>query len=282
MVVSAVRLNIMKTIIFGNGYLGKRLEGYLGAELMAGRINSEEDVASQIDQRPDLIINAVAKTGRPNVDWCEDHKEETYFANVGVPKMLAAYADREGIRMVHFSSGCIYEGDKGGSGFTEDDAPNFEGSYYSHTKAEAERALAKYNNILTLRPRMPISEIPSDRNLINKLLGYKSIIETPNSVTVIEDLLPVLKGLIEGGHTGVFNVVNPEPVTHKEILDLYEQYSGKSLGKKYISAKDLVVKAPRSNTVLSMNKLASLGLGLPSTKESLERIMRRYVELERS
>lgn len=272
---------LMKTLIFGNGFLGKRMADYLDADLISARITSPEDIEASIIQKPDIIINAVAKTGRPNVDWCEDNKEETYFANVEVPKMLAAYADREGIRMVQFSSGCIYEGDKGGAGFTEDDAPNFEGSYYSHTKAEAERALAKYDNILTLRPRMPITAIPSERNLINKLLGYKSIIEVPNSVTVIEDLLPTLKGLIEGGHTGTFNVVNPEPVTHKEILELYEQYSGKSLGKTYIPASELRVKAPRSNTVLSMNKLASLGLGLPPTMSSLSRILKRYVELER-
>jgi hypothetical protein len=127
---------------------------------------------------------------------------------------------------------------------------------------------------------MPITAVPSDRNLINKLLGYKSIIEIPNSVTVIDDLLPVLKRLIEGGHTGIFNIINPEPVTHKEILDLYEEYSGKSLGKVYIPASELRVKATRSNTVLSMNKLDSLGLGLPHTKESLSRILKRYVELE--
>lgn len=270
----------MRTMIFGGGFLGKQIAGYLDGELSSARITSPEDIEASVTQKPDVIINAIAKTGRPNVDWCEDHKEETYFANVEVPKMLAAYADREGIRMVQFSSGCIYEGDKGGVGFVEDDKPNFEGSYYSHTKAEAERALGKYDNILTLRPRMPITAVPSNRNLINKLLGYKSIIEVPNSVTVIEDLLPALKGLIEGGYTGTFNMVNPEPVTHKEILELYEAYSGKLLGKAYIPASELKVKAPRSNTVLSTKKLDSLGLGLPPTKESLIRILKRYVEQE--
>jgi len=269
----------MQTLIFGNGFLGKQMADYLHADLNSARIAHPEDIEKSVAQKPDIIINAIAKTGRPNVDWCEDHKEETYFANVEVPKMLAAYADREGIRMVQFSSGCIYEGDKKGAGFTEDDKPNFEGSYYSHTKAEAERALAKYDNILTIRPRMPITAVPSDRNLINKLLGYKSVIEIPNSVTIIEDLLPALKGLIDGGHIGAFNMVNPEPVTHKEILELYEQFSGKSLKKVYIPASLLSVKAPRSNTVLSTKKLDSLGLGLPATKVSLERILRRYVEL---
>src|SRR5262245_34599924 len=130
---------MMNIVVFGNGYLGRMLENHLGATLLPAHIGTEADIVSALADtgKPDVIINAVAKTGRPNVDWCEDHKNETWFANVEVPKMLAAYADREGIRMVQFSSGCVYEGDNDGKGFSEEDAPNFEDSYYSHTKAEA-------------------------------------------------------------------------------------------------------------------------------------------------
>jgi dTDP-4-dehydrorhamnose reductase len=31
--------------------------------------------------KPDVVINAAGKTGKPNVDWCEDHKEETLRSN---------------------------------------------------------------------------------------------------------------------------------------------------------------------------------------------------------
>ena len=37
---------------------------------------------------PDVVINCAGKTGRPNVDWCEDHKEETVRANVTGPLIL--------------------------------------------------------------------------------------------------------------------------------------------------------------------------------------------------
>lgn len=271
----------MNIIVFGKGFLGSRIAEYLGAEMNDAHISSIEDIGNSLPVRPDVIINATGKTGRPNVDWCEDHKEETWFANVDVVRMFAEYTKREGIMLVHFSSGCIYEGDNGGKGFSEDDAPNFEGSYYSHTKAEAERLLKDYNNVIIVRPRMPVSSIPSERNLINKLLGYKKIILVPNSITIIEDLLPTLKGLIEGKHVGTFNAVNPEPVTHKDILDLYEKYSGIALHKEYIPASALNVRAPRSNTILSAKKLELLGLGMAHTKESLERIVKHYAELEK-
>jgi 3,5-epimerase/4-reductase len=38
---------------------------------------------SELDEvKPTHVLNAAGVTGRPNVDWCEDHKEETIRANV--------------------------------------------------------------------------------------------------------------------------------------------------------------------------------------------------------
>ncbi len=269
----------MNIIVYGGGFLGKDIADYLGATLDTRHMTSP----SQLEEggtAPDVIINAAGKTGRPNVDWCEDHKDETYFANVTLAKMFADHARRHNIRLVHLSSGCIYEGENGGHGFTEDDAPNFEGSFYSHTKAEAERQLAEYDNVLTIRPRMPISAVPSPRNLLHKLLGYEKIINVKNSVTITPDLLRSLGVLVASGCTGTFNMVNPDPVTHKDILELYEKHSGRTLHKEYITMGELVVKAPRSNTILSAEKLARAGAPMPSTKESLEKIIEEYVQQE--
>ncbi len=269
----------MNIIVYGGGFLGKDIADYLGATLDTRHITSP----SQLEEggtAPDVIINAAGKTGRPNVDWCEDHKDETYFANVTLAKMFADHARRHNIRLVHLSSGCIYEGENGGRGFTEDDAPNFEGSFYSRTKAEAERQLAEYDNVLTIRPRMPISAVPSPRNLLHKLLGYEKIINVKNSVTITPDLLHSLGVLVATGRTGTFNMVNPDPVTHKDILELYEKHSGRTLHKEYITMAELVVKAPRSNTILSAEKLAHAGAPMPSTKESLEKIIEEYIRQE--
>lgn len=35
-------------------------------------------IYSEIDRvKPSLVLNAAGITGRPNVDWCEDHRQET-------------------------------------------------------------------------------------------------------------------------------------------------------------------------------------------------------------
>ncbi len=269
----------MNITVYGGGFLGNLVATHLNATMDNRHISTQAELEQAIGI-PDVIINAAGKTGRPNVDWCEDHKEETYAANVTLAKVFADHAKKHNIRLVHLSSGCIYEGDNNGKGFSEDDAPNFNGSYYSRTKAEAEHILKDYGNVLIVRPRMPIAAMPTSRNLLNKLLGYQKVIVVPNSITVIEDLLPSLKGLVDAGATGTFNFVNPEPVTHKDILELYEKHSGKMLEKKYIPASELIVKAQRSNTILRADKLRDAGFPMGHTVESLDNIIRRYVELE--
>ncbi len=268
----------MNTLIYGNGYLSSHLSPLLNAQILSNKITTESDLEDEHIDVPDVIVNMVGKTGRPNVDWCESHKEETYFANVTLVRMMAEHAKRHGIRLVHVSSGCIYEGDNHGKGWTEEDSPNFERSFYSFTKAEAERILADYDNVLIVRPRMPIAGIPHARNLINKLLGYQEIIVVPNSITVIEDMCASLVQLITHDMTGVYNMTNPTPLTHKDILDIFEQLSGVSLHKTYITPDDLRVRAPRSNTILNTEKLSRTMLGMPSAPERLISIMTEYIK----
>merc|ERR1711900_65837 len=47
------------------------------------RMQNREAVIAEIEKyKPTHILNAAGSTGRPNVDWCEDHKEETIRNNV--------------------------------------------------------------------------------------------------------------------------------------------------------------------------------------------------------
>lgn len=151
-------------LIFGNGFIGNRLANFLqDSTISYSRINTINDVSLQIkEHNPEIVINAIGKTGRPNIDWCEDHREETLFSNVTVPILIAEACKNADIRMVHIGSGCIYQTD-GYSymGFSENDKPNFKNSFYSRTKIFAENILSEYENVLQLRIRMPIDDIPS-------------------------------------------------------------------------------------------------------------------------
>jgi nucleoside-diphosphate-sugar epimerase len=43
--------------------------------------------------------------------------------------------------MVHIGSGCTYQGDNDGKGYSEEDIPNWDGNYYAWTKIVSERYL---------------------------------------------------------------------------------------------------------------------------------------------
>ncbi len=262
----------MRYLIFGDGFVGNKILNHVQGSVMSHTyISGRQDIIQAIKKHePDVVINCVGKTGRPNIDWCEEHKEETLFSNLTVPLLIAQVCHEMKVRMVHISTGCIYEGGV----FWEHDKPNFVKSYYSRTKYLAEEALKDFG-ILQLRMRMPTDWADNPRNLVNKLFSYNRVINAKNSITVMDDFIYALNNLVAQGQTGVFNIVNPEPVTHQEIIEIFEPYIGKFQGT-YINPEELLTLAGRSNCVLSNSKLAECGIKLRPTKEALLDCAKHY------
>jgi dTDP-4-dehydrorhamnose reductase len=111
-------------------------------ELFLGeaRLENRETVAKELDTiQPSHVLNAAGITGRPNIDWCETHKPETIRTNVIGTLNLADLCYERNVHCTVYATGCIFEYDDehplgSGIGFTEEDVPNFAGSFYSQTK----------------------------------------------------------------------------------------------------------------------------------------------------
>lgn len=265
----------MKVVIFGGrGYIaGKLLSAFPDA------IRPEVDIADQaavsmvLDERkPDVVINAAGKTGRPNVDWCEDHKIETVKSNVTGPLILLDACVARGIYFVHIGSGCIYEGNNGGSGFSEDDPPNFTESFYSLTKCTIDQILKPFP-VLQLRLRMPFDGDPNPRNLITKLSKYSKILDAENSLTYLPDLLKVVTALILKRATGIYNVTNPGAMSPYRLMTLYKEIVDPTHSFECMKLSNLpsVTKAARSNCILSSDKLRLEGITLLPVEEAVRR-----------
>lgn len=245
------------------------------------RLENRNDILREIDAiKPTRIINAAGVTGTPNVDWCEDHKQETMLANVIGALVLADVAQVNGVHLTHLGTGCIYEYDKdhsvgSGVGFKEDDTPNFDGSFYSLTKGLMQRLLSFYPNVLILRMRMPISADLSPRNFITKITKYKKVINVANSMTVLDDLLPIAIEMSLRKLTGTYNFTNPGTISHNEILDLYKKYVDQRFVYENftIEEQNKILKAKRSNNELDVTKLLKIFPQIPSIKNSIEKIM---------
>jgi len=266
-----------KYLIIGNGYLGNKFLNYFPNSIMCkNKINTYQDAKTEIlKYSPEWVLNCAGATGRPNVDWCEDHRQETFDSNVVLPLNLAKACKDLKVKMLHLGSGCVYYGDNNGKGFSETDRSNFGGSFYSLTKALSEQLLLDYD-VLQLRLRMPIDAEMGPRNFITKIIHYKKIINVKNSMTFVDDLFSVAKVLMERNKTGVFNVTNPGAMSHTEILELYKKYKDPTFKYEVITVDELnkMTKAQRSNCILNTEKLEK-EIKIPALKTRIEEILKK-------
>ena len=282
------------SLIFGGrGWIGGKLatilaeRGHTVIKAHARLENREAVEAEIVAVHPDFVFNAAGKTGRPNVDWCEDHKQEVIRSNIIGALNLADICFVHGIHMTNFGTGCIYEYDEthpmySGIGFKESETPNFAGSYYSKTKIMLDTLLQDYPNVLNLRLRMPISDDLHPRNFITKIIGYKKVVNVPNSMTILTDLLPIAVMMAERNLTGVYNFVNPGTLSHNEILQLYKKYIDPNFVYVNFSVEEQskILKAGRSNNELDPSKLVAVCQlydfpQIPNIKDSIIHVFER-------
>jgi dTDP-4-dehydrorhamnose reductase len=291
----------MKIFTLGGGFVSD----HLPYDKILDRIHPhEEDIDYVLTKyKPDVIINCIGKTGRPNVDWCETHKSETYMSNVVLPAMVAAQCETAGIHFIQIGSGCIYFGEspsfhylqgdgtpwpdrnegvfiipgiKVDNGWKETDFANPK-SFYSKTKYACDLLLGAMPNVTTLRIRMPISTKNNQRNLINKLAGYKQVIDIPNSVTFMDDLTRCVDWVAKGGRMGIYHVTNPEPLTAAQVMREYQKYMPKHTFEIINEQQlDSLTVAKRSNCIIDASKLNAAGFQMTPSKKALEKCMSDY------
>ncbi len=268
----------MPILLLGaRGYLGRQfLTAYPEAHTPSVDIADHKALEDAFEgYKPNIVINCAGKTGRPNVDWCEEHKLETIRSNVTGPLLLLDECLRRNVYLVHLSSGCIYSGDNGGRGFGEDDPPNFWGSFYARSKAWIDRMFHDFP-VLNLRLRMPFDGSQSDRNLIVKLRKYARVLDMKNSLTYLPDFLRAAKELIHRRATGTFNVVNEGTISPYRIMELYKEMVDPAHSFERLTLDHLpeVVKAGRSNCTLNTQKLRSSGIAMRPVEDAVREALR--------
>lgn len=277
----------MKFYILGaSGFLGSQAVKYFkekGHEVLTERIDVRDFAALKNkfqETKPDVVINMTGGRAVPHIDWCEDHKLETTAVNVvgALNAMMAAI--EVGAYPIEIGSGCVYEGGTDRE-FTEEDEPNFTGSYYSRQRIALQHAM-KELPVLYARIRMPMTMFPHPRNFITKISRYKEMISIPNGMTLLEDMLPALEKLTVSKPVGILNFCNEGYVTHGQIMKAYKEIVDPNHTYIPISLERLVgpggiTKAGRSNCVLNIDKAKSFGLSFPPLDDvRLIEIMKVY------
>lgn len=119
---------------------------------------------------------------------------------------------------------------------------------------------------------MPISaDLTNPRNFITKITRYARVVNIPNSMTILDELLPISIEMAKRNLTGIWNFTNPGVVSHNEILEMYRDYIDPSFkwNNFTIEEQSEVIIAPRSNNELDASKLSKEFPEMKSIKESL-------------
>lgn len=285
----------MKVLTIGNGFIAN----HLPYKILDTRIDlSSKFIDNMLDlNKPEVLINAIGRCGIPNVDWCESNRESTATTNTALPILLADACAKKSIHLIQIGSGCIFFGESPNkkydcgckedclcesnlidSGWEEDDTANPK-SYYSKTKYAADLVLGGFSNVTTLRIRIPISTKNNPRNTINKLIGYKQVIDIKNSMTFTDDLVRCIDWAIKGSHMGTWHVTNPEPLSPADIMREYQKYVPSHSFEIIDEAQlDKIMLAKRSNCIINSDKLKNAGFTMTPSKEALTDYMAQYIK----
>jgi dTDP-4-dehydrorhamnose reductase len=283
-------------LLGGSGYIGQAYQKYFKEQGISfrniRRVELDYSRPSILKEalmcdKPEFLINAAGYTGKPNVDACESNKSECLYGNAILPSRIAEACIAAGVPWGHISSGCIYSGSRSdGGGFCELDTPNFSFrqnncSFYSGTKALAEELLMGTPNLYIWRLRIPFNNFNGPRNYLSKIMQYDRLLDAKNSISQLQEFVAATVNCwVLRVPFGIYNVTNPGCITTRELVDHIQHSS--VVKKKYAffgseeEFMSVAAKAPRSNCVLSSEKLSSVGIKMTDVHEAVVRDLQRW------
>ena len=287
----------MFVLIGSSGYVGSAFRRYLNQHKLPHTClslkNTERNprvvLAEALQKhRPDCVLSAAGYAGIPNVDATETDKLQCLEANITIPVLIADVCREYSIPSGHVSTGCIYSGSRpGGSGFTEEDPPNFDfrhnnSGFYNGCKALAEEMLAEYPATYIWRLRYPYSAFNHPKNYLSKLLRYTTLVDARNSLSEVEEFTAAcVQSCLQKIPYGKYNITNPGSVTTREVVALLQKYN-MAPGKEFRFFADeaeflkTAAKIPRANCVLDSSRLISRGIHLTEVHDSIELCLKNW------
>ena len=292
-----------KILVFGaNGWIGGKVVSLLknmpvevySARSRADDIESIKEELSSYKNESHNITHIMSFIGRTHgiyenqkittIDYLEKPGKlvENVRDNLFAPVSLALLCKENNIHFTYLGTGCIFDFDETHpygeevNGFLEESKPNFFGSSYSIVKGFTDMLMHKFNDsALNVRIRMPITDEFNERNFITKITNYQKICSIPNSMTVLNELLPIMIDMAFKNETGTVNLTNPGLVNHNEILEMYKEIVDPDFTWQNfdIEEQNQILLSKRSNNYLDTNKLQEKYPGVKNIKDSVREML---------
>ena len=294
---------LMILLLGATGYVGSAFQQLLDQRSVEYHSISRREIDytdrdSLIDlireSQPSFLINAAGYTGKPNVDACELHKAQCLQGNAVLPDTIREACELTGLSWGHVSSGCIYTGNKeDGSGFAEEDPPNFcfrtnNCSFYSGCKALGEECLWGAENVYVWRLRIPFNHEDSSRNYLSKLMRYQRLLEAENSISHVAEFVDAcLQCWTKRVPFGTYNVTNTGSVTTRRVTELIHEHLMPEQKFEFFTSEaefmQVAARTPRSNCVMDNSKLLATGINMSFVEEAIVNSLKNWQpELQRA
>lgn len=200
----------------------------------------EEGIKYAINSvHPDLVINCIGLIKQAPM---AENRFASITINALLPHRLAMICNELGIRMIHFSTDCVFSGKKGM--YVESD-PSDADDLYGRTKYLGEVA---YPNTITLRTSIIGRELRAHLGLIDWFLGQKETIRgfkkaIYTGFTTDELSRIVLNYVIPRTDLSGLYHVSSEPISKYDLLVLVKEAFGRNitilLNEEFISDRSL-------------------------------------------
>ncbi len=276
----------MKVVVIGGtGQLGSALvEAMVGAGLACVGLGHEELEVTDSQRvvevlgvlEPAAVVNTAAFH---KVDACEDDPRRAFEVNALGALNVARACRQVGARCVYVSTDYVFDGSKL-EPYTEEDRPNPINVYGASKLAGEHLVLQTCPDGLVVR----VASLFGGRGARGKGTNFvltvldraqrgeplRVVDDVRMSPTYTRDAARAIVGLVQGGATGVFHVVNQGSCTWYELARTVVCISGLDVPVDPVPQAVYPSKARRpSNSALSTAKLAGTGLALRPWQEAV-------------
>jgi dTDP-4-dehydrorhamnose reductase len=227
--------------------------------------------------KPYAVINCAAFITKPSVDLCEDHKSKTLAGNLVLPVNISNACEVTNTKLLHVSTGCLYNGHNGGKGFSESDAPHMTfdagAGVYVGSKQLAEVSITNPDTYIC-RIRIPFDEIDHERNYLSKLQRYEKVYSNLNSLSHRGDFVSACLDLLGAGAPfGTYNVTNEGAITAREITEMMTRTLRIPREFKFWDENEFmatVARTVKTNCTLDISKLLAAGVKMRHVRDAVQ------------
>ncbi len=235
----------------------------------------------------DWVLHMAALT---DLDWCEEHPEETMRVNAGGTENIAIACSKAGCKMAYISTSGIFSGQLGRP-YTEDDIPK-PANVYGESKYRGElimRRILPDDRILILRVGWLFGGGENDKKFVGKMFRLMSKMDRVKVVSDIwgspnysVDIANLISAMLSRGASGLFHIANfGEPASRYDVAVEIRDAAGFTTEIEAVPSSAFPTKALRPPMeAITSTRLEKAGFSMRHWKEALrEYIRNRLVKM---